>query len=451
MEIKQWEDKNLSHFSYAILSDCEKKIVLVDPSRDPGQYLEYARSCGATIIGVIETHPHADFVSSHAEIQERTNAPVYVSKLVNAGYPHQSFDEGNSIEFGKIKLTPINTPGHSPDSISILLVHDGKPHAVFTGDTLFIGDCGRPDLREGAGEIKASRDDLAAQMYHSLREKLATLPGNVIVYPAHGAGTLCGKALSKAFQSTIDAEKLTNWSLQEMSKEQFVKELLSDQPFVPAYFPYDVEVNKQGAPPFQASVEKIKIDTDAIVNISGNQQRSLIIDGRHESSFKKAHLPFSVNVMEDGKFETWLGSIIHPDENFYLAGEDEKQLQRLIARAASIGYENKIRSAVIVTGGSEKTDKLDLRDFKEHPEKYTIVDVRNVSEVKEKKIFDQAIAIPLAELRMKVKDIPVTKPVVVHCAGGYRSAAGSSIIQSVLGDNVKVYDLGDAVTGFTST
>ncbi|MEJ7829829.1 MAG: MBL fold metallo-hydrolase, partial [Segetibacter sp.] len=151
MDIQQWEDKNLSHFSYAVLSDGEKKVVLVDPSRNPQQYLDYAKEKEATIIGIIETHPHADFVSSHLELHRLTGATIYASKLVSAHYPHQGFDEGDVIEIGKIKLSAINTPGHSPDSISILLAHDNKSKAVFTGDTLFIGDCGRPDLREGAG------------------------------------------------------------------------------------------------------------------------------------------------------------------------------------------------------------------------------------------------------------------------------------------------------------
>ena len=171
MQIKQFEDKNLSQYSYAILSDCEKKVVLIDPARDAQPYLDFAAANGAEIVGVIETHPHADFVSSHLELRQRTGATIYTSKEVNVYYPHQAFDEGQSIEIGKITLSAINTPGHSPDSISILLEHDDKQKAVFTGDTLFIGDCGRPDLREGAGNVKAKRKDLARHMYRSLRQK----------------------------------------------------------------------------------------------------------------------------------------------------------------------------------------------------------------------------------------------------------------------------------------
>ena len=198
MKIEQFEDKSLSHYSYAILSECDRQVVLVDPSRDIRPYLTYAENNEAKITGVIETHPHADFVSGHLELHQTTGATIYCSALVGAVYPHQSFDDGDVIHFGKITLKALNTPGHSPDSISIVLMHDGKDKAVFTGDTLFIGDCGRCDLRESAGDLTAKRKELAAKMYHSLRENLAVLNACVIVYPAHGAGTLCGKALSEA-------------------------------------------------------------------------------------------------------------------------------------------------------------------------------------------------------------------------------------------------------------
>jgi hydroxyacylglutathione hydrolase len=446
MEIKQWEDKYLSHFSYAILNENEKKIILIDPARNPKPYLDFAEKNGAVITGVIETHPHADFVSSHLEIHQKTGAVIYASKLVNAYYPHQTFDEGEEINLGNIKLKALHTPGHSPDSICIVLHHEGKDKAVFTGDTLFIGDCGRPDLREGAGNIKATRNDLAKQMYHSLRDKLMTLADHVIVYPAHGAGTLCGKALSKAESSTIGAEKMTNWSLQKMSEEEFVKQLLSDQPFVPAYFPYSVELNRKGAPHFEESVNKVNIETSFDSNSINTN--AIIVDTRDEKIYKKGHLPNSINIMEGTKFETWLGSIIKPEEKFYLAGQDKNQLKKLIDRSASIGYEGHIEKAFIVREGGEKIEPIKVSEFKDHKEDYTIVDVRNPSEVKEKKIFENSIAIPLAELRERVHEIPTGKPVVVHCAAGYRSAAGTSIIQSKLNGNVKVFDLSDAIKDF---
>jgi hydroxyacylglutathione hydrolase len=447
MEIKQWEDKYLAHFSYAILNEDEKQIILIDPARNPKPYLDFAKKNDAIIMGVIETHPHADFVSSHLEIHKKTGAVIYASKLVNAYYPHKTFDEGEEIHLGDIKLKALHTPGHSPDSLCIVLHHEGKDKAVFTGDTLFIGDCGRPDLREGAGNIKATRNDLAKQMYHSLRDKLMKLADYVIVYPAHGAGTLCGKALSKAESSTIGAEKMTNWSLQEMSEEEFVKQLLSDQPFVPAYFPYSVELNRKGATHFEESINKINVETS--LDLNSINTTTIIVDTRDEKKYKKGHLPNSINLMEGTKFETWLGSIIKPGEKFYLAGQDEDQLRKLIERSASIGYEGQIEKAFIVKEGDEKIEPIKVSEFKDHKEDYTIVDVRNPSEVKEKRIFENSIAIPLAELRERVHEIPTGKPVVVHCAAGYRSAAGTSIIQSKLNGNVKVFDLSDAIKEFS--
>ncbi|HJW16676.1 MAG TPA: rhodanese-like domain-containing protein [Flavisolibacter sp.] len=447
MKIRQFEDKHLSHYSYAIVSECEQKMVLIDPARAVQPYLDYAKEMEATIVGIIETHPHADFVSSHLELYQRLGATIYTSKLVEAVYPHEGFDEGQSIHIGKIKLFAINTPGHSPDSISVLLEHDGSPKAVFTGDTLFVGDCGRPDLREGSGKMQAKREDLARQMYHSLREKLAVLPDDVIVYPAHGAGTLCGKNLGKESSSTIGKEKQSNWSLQEATEKDFVKNLLADQPFVPAYFPYDVELNRQGAANMQQSIAAIHISEEKSIP----DHLPWVVDVRQEADFKAGHLPHAINLMEDGKFETWLGSIIKPGEKFYLAGENKDQVQRMIQRTASIGYESAVIEGLVIRSGKEKETEIDLPAFKNDTEAYTIVDVRNASEVKQEKIFPNSISIPLAEIRERVHEIPTDKPIVVHCAGGYRSAAASSLIHSTLNGKASVMDLGEAVKNFEKT
>lgn len=450
MQIKQWEDKNLAQFSYGILSDCEKKVILIDPSRNPQQYLDYAKENDAEIIGVIETHPHADFISSHLELHQTTGATIYASSLVDAAYPHKALDEGETLEYGKIKLSALHTPGHSPDSITILLEHEEKQKAVFTGDTLFIGDCGRPDLREGCGNLKGNRQELAKSMYHSLRNKLIILNDDVILYPGHGAGTLCGKGISEANTSTMGREKQTNWSLQPMSEGEFVKTLLSDQPFIPAYFPYDVELNRRGASAFKQSITSVvmrnpvknKADADCL------NKETWIVDARPEKDYKRGHLPLSVNLMEDTKFETWLGSIIKPGEEFYLAGESTEQLQRLIERAAAIGYESLIKEAFVLEFASEVEEPINVEKFKQHHADYTIVDVRNTSEVKAGKPFKNSLSIPLAELRSKVAEIPTNKPIVVHCGGGYRSAAASSIIQSTISSPVRVFDLGEAIKQF---
>jgi len=449
MQIKQFEDKNLAHYSYAIVSNGE--MVLIDPSRNPQPYYDFAQQHNAKITAVIETHPHADFVSSHLEIHKTKHATIYVSQLLGAEYPHRTFDDGDTIQLGNITLTSLNTPGHSPDSISIVAADEtGKQRAVFTGDTLFIGDCGRPDLRESAGALTAAREELARQMYHSLRNKLTTLPDDVLVYPAHGAGSLCGKGLSSRNSSTIGAEKVSNWSLQKMSEEDFVKELLTDQPFIPKYFPFNVAINKKGANNFFESIAKVEKQEPVSSQSGANNLNPdlVIIDSRPREQFNGAHLRNAINLMHDNKFETWLGSIINPGEEFYLAAENETVLNELIERIAKIGYEDQIALAFVSDFGNAKMEYFDSTDLKDKLEDYTIIDIRNHSEVKMGKIFSDALHLPLHELRERAHEIPKHKPILVHCAGGYRSAAGASIIKSRLNGSSMVYDLSEAVKTF---
>ena len=315
---------------------------------------------------------------------------------------------------------------------------------------MFIGDCGRPDLREQVGNITAARKQLAEQMYESLRHKIVPLHNDVIVYPAHGSGSLCGKALSSDKTSTIGLEKLTNWSLQDMSKETFIDTLLANQPFIPKYFQYNVTLNKKGAPDYQSGILNVKIskvDTNQIPHIHLDPN-ILIIDTRHQLEFKKSHLQNAINLMNDVKFETWLGSIVNPMEPFYLIGETEADIIELIDRIAKIGYENQIQEAIILNSGNSQMPLFESDRLKSNEDSFTIVDVRNQDEVISKKIFTNAIHIPLHELRERTNELPTHKPILVHCAGGYRSAAGSSIIDSNLELPLGVYDLSDAVKSY---
>lgn len=449
MGIKQFEDKNLAHYSYAIVSNGE--MALIDPARNPQPYYDFAKEHNAKITAVIETHPHADFISGHLEIHKATDATIYVSKLLGAEYEHQTFDEGDAIVLGNITLKALNTPGHSPDSISIVAIDEtGKQQAVFTGDTLFISDCGRPDLREQAGAITAARAELAKQMFHSLRNKLMTLPDDVLVYPAHGAGSLCGKGLSDQNSSTIGGEKISNWSLQNLSEEEFVKELLADQPFIPKYFPFDVAANKRGTEAFATSISNVQQREPVTCAGCANTLNPdvLIIDSRPQEQFKKAHLKNAINLMNDTKFETWLGSIVNPDEQFYLIAENETILNQLIERTAKIGYEKQIALGFVMDYGNTEMKLFDSGQLKDNEDAFTIIDIRNDAEVKTQKIFANAIHIPLHELRERTNEIPVHKPILVHCAGGYRSAAGSSIIKFKLNGNSQVFDLSEAVKKF---
>jgi hydroxyacylglutathione hydrolase len=444
MIIHQFYDKGLAHASYAIIRD--NKMIVIDPARDPQPYYDFAALHEADITGVIETHPHADFVSSHLEIHQTTGAIIYCSKLVGAAYPHETFDDGDVIHLADIKLKAINTPGHSPDSICILLVdEDGNDTAIFTGDTLFVGDVGRPDLRENFGNITAKKEELARQMFHSLRDKLMLLPHHVTVYPAHGPGSLCGKNMSPDLYSTIGRELQENNALQIADETEFAKVITTDQPFVPHYFGYDVDMNKTGAPAFKQSVANV------VKGSAGFEKDIVIIDTRTKAEFVTGHINGAINLQDGGKFETWLGSIIEPHEQFYLIAATDDALDTVIKKAAKIGYEQNIKAALLPPTNQDQTSpEIDLDTFKSSPDNYTIVDVRNRSEVVEGKVFENALTIPLPELRNRLHEIPTGRPIVVHCAAGYRSAAGTSIVAGKI-KTVPVYDLSEAITSFGLT
>lgn len=443
MEIRQFEDPNLAQFSYAILSGNE--IALVDPLRDPGPYYEFAAEKQAKIVAVIETHPHADFISGHLEIHNDTGAPVYVHSRLGALYPHRPFDEGSVIKIGNITLHSLETPGHSPDSISILLKDEtGKKTAVFTGDSLFIGDCGRPDLRENAGNTTAARTELARMMYQTLHRVFLALPDDVIVYPAHGSGSLCGKSLSSDTSATIGHEKRSNWSLQPMTENAFIQTLLEGQPFIPAYFGHSVELNRKGADALEKSITSVPAGT---VENGHIPEGVLIIDGRSPADYHKSHLEGSINIPEGKAFETWLGTIVPPGKEFFLVHNQSSVLHTLVKRAAGIGYEKYIRGAFILEEGTLTDEPVPLNMLKKTPEAFTIIDIRSEAEARNKK-FPGSIHIPLHLLAQEVSGIPADKPIIVHCAGGYRSAVGSSLLKHLLDHNIPVYDLGEAIKNF---
>lgn len=444
MKIKQFEYKPLAHYSYAIVS--KEEMAIVDPQRNPQEYYDFAENNKARIVAVFETHPHADFVSSHLEIHEKTGATIYNSDKLGADYPHRGFDEGDKIFIGNVEVTAINTPGHSPDSITIV-AREGENIALFTGDTLFIKDVGRPDLREKSGNMTSKRQELANMMYDTIKTKFNSLPDDAVIYPTHGAGSLCGKSMSSASSSTLGEERKENWAFKTQSREEFVQELLEGQPFIPAYFSYNVELNKIGADAVASSTENIPFKTE-------ENHAGLVIDTREEKKFKQGHIPGSINIQavsDNSQFETWLGSIVKPEETFALILESEKNNSKMLDRVAKIGYEKQLlHTGSLPSQNLASMAKLDLEHFENNMEDYTIVDIRNASEVEEEQIFDNALSHPLHELRESAKGIPTNKPIVVHCAGGYRSAAGSSILKKVLKD-VEIYDLSDNVKKFKKT
>ncbi len=443
MHVEQFYDEGLAHASYAVISGGD--VALIDPGRDPKPYYRFADTNSAKIVAVIETHLHADFISSHLEFYNHNGITLYVSKIAGATYPHQSFDEGSVIKLGQVSLTAIHTPGHSPDSISILLKDEnGRDHALFTGDTLFVGDIGRPDLREKDGDLSAQKSELARLMYRTVQTKLKPLSDDILVYPAHGAGSLCGKNLSDARQSTIGEQRKSNWAFDELDEKEFVETLLEGQPYIPKYFSYAVELNRKGAPSYAGSIAEVPILSEGS-HLPGN---TLVIDTRKQKDHIQGHVPAALNIMNGTKFETWVGSLVAPEEKFYLVAASRGELDSSLAKLAKIGYEKLIVGAVVNPAGQDcSADHFDLSHFASNPDRYTILDIRSVDEHRGNPIFSKALNIPLQELRERIGEIPVDKPVVVHCAGGYRSAIGASMLRAKLSKS-KIFDLSDEVSQF---
>ena len=442
--IEQFEDKGLAHYSYAVMAG--KKILIIDPQRNPQIYYDFAKNHDADIVGVIETHPHADFVSSHLEMHQKLGVPIYSSSLTKANYPLTAFDEGQEISLSpQVNLRSMYTPGHAPEHIAVLLMEDGREKIVFSGDSLFLGDVGRPDLLDFSKESDRQRKYLAGLMYDTIHDKFARLDDDVIVYPAHGAGSLCGKSIRKAVSSTIGYEKQFNYAFEKRTKSEFVSLLLSDQPFIPKYFAYDVGLNLQGAPGLISSIEKVRF----LAKNFQPEADALIVDTRPAPVFKSSYITNAINIQATGQFETWLGSLIAPVSKFYLIAADEQALLNVIRRSAAIGYEANIKGAFVYDAKNGAHLKaFDTQSFVPDENKYTYIDVRTVKEVKQQPVLKNSINIPLHELTDRLSEIPKGKPLLVYCASGNRSSTASSILLKYM-PTMEVYDLGPAVSQYT--
>ena len=441
--IEQFEDKGLAHFSYAVMAG--NNIIIIDPQRNPQVYYDFAKKNNAVIAGVIETHPHADFVSSHLEIHKTLNVPIYASRLTKSKYPLKTFDEGDVIKLTEqVGLRGLYTPGHAPDHIAAVLYEDGKDKVVFSGDSLFFGDVGRPDLLDFSSESNRQRKYLAGMMYDTIHQKFAKLDDDVILYPSHGAGSLCAKSIRKGASSTIGFEKQNNYAFENRSKEEFVSLLLSDQPFIPKYFAYDVRLNHQGAPELQTSLAAVKHLPD---NYRPEGVAS-IIDTRPAAAFKASYLPNAVNIQASGQLETWLGTLVAPESKFYLVAGDQQSLQLAIRKTAAIGYEANIFGAFVynATDGNQFA-AFDHDTFDPGANKFTYIDVRTTREVKNQPSIQNSINIPLQELQDRIAEIPTGKPLLVYCASGYRSVIAGSILKKTF-PSIQVVDMGPTVTQY---
>ncbi|MFD2598752.1 rhodanese-like domain-containing protein [Sphingobacterium corticis] len=444
--VKQFVDEGLAQFSYAL--EAEGKIVLIDPTRNPSNYYAYATTQNSKIIAVVETHTHADFVSAHRQVHEEQHVPIYISKYAKATYPHEVFDDNDTLKLtDHVSLRAINTPGHSQDSISVLLEVDGKVEVIFTGDGLLLGGVGRPDLRESDGEFSVQREQLAKQLYQTIRTKYNELEDNIVVYPGHGAGSLCGQSLSDAKESTIGYEKANNPAFQYKSEREFVDFLLKDPLTIPAYFPFAIEVNRRGADNLENSITKIP----AITAIPDQSNADIVVDTRSSDDFRKAHIKGALNIPIRNKWETWLGTIVHPEEKFYLIVENEKSVETTLETISKIGYETLVKG-VIVHNPVNAVKSLDFNqdDFDHNRSTYQILDVRTKEEAQAKPIFNETDVIPLQKLREQISSLDADKPIVIHCASGYRSAIATSLIQRYL-PKATVIDMGNKIKKYTPT
>ena len=436
MKIEQLYTKCLSQGSYYIISDSE--VAIIDPLRETNQYIEKAKKDNAKIKYVFETHFHADFVSGHVDLANKTNSTIIYGPNAETEYPIYNAKDNEEFKLGKITIKALHTPGHTLESTTYLVIDEnGNNHSIFTGDTLFIGDVGRPDL---AVSKNLTEIDLAGMLYDSLRNKIINLEGHVLVYPAHGAGSACGKNLSTETFSTLENQKKTNYALREnITKEMFVKELLEGMPPPPQYFQKNALLNKSGYKP----LDKVITQSNNSINIGqfcklANSSEYLVLDVRHQKDFINGHIPSSLFIGLNGTFAPWVGTLIENiDQKILLISEKGKEIEA-ITRLSRVGYDNCI--GYLQGGfkswkdkyGEEKVESISSQSFvdnlKLNPIK--IIDVRRKSEYINKHI-EGAKNITLSSLSNELTNISDTQDnYYIHCAGGYRSVIAISILKA---------------------
>lgn len=431
MYIEQIYTDCLAEAAYYIESNEEAAII--DPLRDIEVYLELAKKRGAKIKYILETHFHADFVSGHLDLAQATGAPIIYGPGAETKYKIQNVRDDEMLPLGSTNIQVLHTPGHTPESVSYLLFDDDNiEHAVFTGDTLFIGDVGRPDLLGG----KMSKEELASMLYDSLNNKLKVLPDDVIVYPAHGAGSACGKNISKEKSSTIGKQKATNYALQEMSREEFVKVVTEGLANPPMYFPFDAGKNKSGYSMLAEVLEKSKKPLDAIEFAKVMQHGCFVLDTRNADVFAQGFIKGAINVGLDGQYASWVGNLVPPSACILLVTDLGKEKESII-RLARIGYDSVVG---YLEGGMDawieakfifdKVNEIKPEEFVAKMEKgsLNILDVRGKGEC-ESGIVKGAKAICLSQLANRLSELSPDLTYYVHCAGGYRSMMACSLLK----------------------
>ncbi len=433
MYFKQFYLGCLAQASYMVGSEGEAAVV--DPRRDVDEYIEEARAQGLTIRHVIETHLHADFVSGHRELAERTGAKIYFGAKAAAAFPHVAVKDGDEIRMGQVRLRFLETPGHTPESVSIVvtdLAQSPEPLAVLTGDTLFIGDVGRPDLL-GA---KISPGELAGQLYDSLHGKLLKLPDSVAVYPAHGAGSLCGRNISSETSSTIGQQRQFNYALRPMTRSEFIALVTADLPEAPEYFSRDARLNREGPGSLAALPPPAALSPDDVERRVA--AGAILLDARGAAEYGNGHVAGALQIGLGGQFASWAGSLVPPEASIVLVLEDEAAIAEVQTRLARVGLENVVgylAGGILAWDASgralARTEQIGVDELAARigeGSDLAVVDVRRPGEWETGHIA-QAVSLPLHELEARAGALDRERPVAAMCAGGYRSAIATSVLE----------------------
>jgi hydroxyacylglutathione hydrolase len=451
MKFVQYYLDCLSHASYLIGDETTGRAVVVDPRRDIDEYLEDAAAAGLQIELVLETHFHADFLSGHLELAAATGAEIGFGEAAEAEFPIRKLADGERITLGHVTLEIRHTPGHTPESISVVVFEHGDddvPYAVLTGDALFVGDVGRPDLLASFG---VTADELAGQLYDSLHEKLMTLPPQTRLYPAHGAGSACGKNLSTETWSTIGDQLETNYALRFESKEAFVAAITEGQPAAPSYFVYDAVRNRQDRPLLDEEALVVAMTVDDV--LAAADGGAVVLDTRDATEFARGHLAGSVNVGLEGRFAEYAGSVVGPDDRVVIVAEPGTEHEAYV-RLGRIGFDHVLGyleeplAAIVARADrvrvASRLTATELDERTAERDDLVVVDVRGPGE-HALGALPSAVNIPLVELPDRADELDPARPTVVYCAGGYRSSAAASLLRSR-----GFADVSDLVGGFTA-
>lgn len=441
----------LSQASYLIGDESTGLAVVVDPRRDISEYLADAEAHRMRIVGVINTHFHADFIAGHLELAAATGAWIGYGRRAEAEYPIRRLADGERISLGDVTLEIMETPGHTPESISVLVYEhasDRVPYGVLTGDTLFIGDVGRPDLLASLG---VTADELGRMLYHSVQHKLMSLPDEVRVFPAHGAGSACGKNLSTERQSTIGEQRRTNYACTPMSEDEFVALVTAGQPSAPGYFAYDAVLNRKNHELFDQAVPPRPLT--AAEFLAARADGAVVVDARDPQEFAAGHLRGALNVPADGRFAETAGTVVKPEENILVVAPQDRE-EEVVTRLARIGFdrvlgylrepETAFLGMVAEMGRASRLTAAGLREALERDEPPVVLDVRNSGE-REHGAIEGSLHIPLAELPRRLDEVPADRPVVVYCAGGYRSSVAASLLR-----RAGLRDVSDLLGGYAA-